>query len=119
MEQERHKSLYYEDGDMVVSAISRTRHNVTKLFRVDKVFLARHSAIFRGMLSLDQAFADIDVNEKYDGVPKVHLTDDAEDVEGLLAAIYDIRFVIDHLYPGIHRLTLLNPLMIGLCLWKG
>ena len=85
-EERRHPSLYLEDGDIVISATSKAR-TYTEFYRVDKVFFARHSPVFRDMLSLGDG--DSACNEQYDGAPKVHLLDDAEDVAGLVGAIYN------------------------------
>ena len=86
LEQRRHPTLYFPDGDFVISATSRDK-TYTEFYRVDKVFFARHSPVFRDMLSLGDG--DSACNEQYDGAPKVHLLDDAEDVVGLVGAIYN------------------------------
>ncbi|KAI0697577.1 hypothetical protein BC835DRAFT_1337785 [Cytidiella melzeri] len=85
LEEQRHPSLYHPDGDMVISATSRTKSYI-QLYRVDRRFLARHSLVFKDLLSLGEG-SD---NEEYDGAPKVHLHDVAEDVAGLLGALYNM-----------------------------
>lgn len=80
----RHSSLYLEDGDVVLAAAQSP--TVTILFRVDKVYLARNSPVFRSMFSLPDSPS---VNEIYDGAPRVQLTDDPNDLARLLAALYD------------------------------
>ncbi|KAI0094329.1 hypothetical protein BDY19DRAFT_860944, partial [Irpex rosettiformis] len=79
-------TLYFEDGDIAISATSKGKDYI-EFYRVDKVFLARHSPIFKDMLSLGENDPH---NEQYHGVPKVHLLDDAEDVSGLIGALYNM-----------------------------
>ena len=80
----RHESLYLPDGDVVLAAPQSP--TTTVLFRVDKIYLSRNSPAFRSMFSLPSVPC---VNELYDGVPKVQLPDDADDLARLLAALYD------------------------------
>ncbi|KAI0697579.1 hypothetical protein BC835DRAFT_755422 [Cytidiella melzeri] len=84
LKEERHPSLYFADGDIVISATSKTKTYI-QFYRVDRIFLARRSPVFKDMLSLGEGA----VNEQYDGAPKVHFPDDAEDVAGLLAGLYN------------------------------
>ena len=84
-EERRHPSLYLEDGDIVISATSKAR-TYTEFYRVDKVFLGRHSPIFNDMFLVGGSGA---YDEQYDGIPRVHLTDDAEDLAGFLSALYN------------------------------
>ena len=80
---ERDPLLYLEDGDFVITA-TRATDTVVQVFRVDKVFLTRQSGIFREVLSLPAGDTD-----KYEGVPRMHLPDDAANVRGLIQAMYD------------------------------
>ena len=84
MTEVRHSTLYLADGDVVLAAPRSA--TVTVLFRVDKVYLARNSPVFRSMFTLP---SDPGINEMYDGVPRVQLVDDADDLARLLAALYD------------------------------
>ena len=77
-------ALYYEDGDVVLSANDKDGNTV--LFRVDKLFLKRHSPIFADLFALP---AGPEKREEYDGVPIVHLPDCSEDVAVMLKAIYN------------------------------
>ena len=77
--------MYFPDGDFVISATSRGKTFI-QLYRVDKVFLARHSPVFKDMLFLGDGDSH---NEQYDGAPKVHFLDDAEDVADLIGAMYN------------------------------
>ncbi len=93
IEERRHPSLYFADGDIVISATSKEK-TYTEFYRVDKVFLARHSAIFKDMFSIGSAEggsvdSNAEVQQYYDGVPRVHLYDDAEDVAGFIGALYN------------------------------
>lgn len=87
----RHEPLYFSDGDIVLSAPCDDESTYTWLFRIDRIFLARHSPVFRDMLSLPVAS---DTNEKYDGAPRVRLTDNAWHLAQLLAAIYNPAYVL-------------------------
>ena len=84
---QRHQSLYFDDGDIVLAAHTKRQPASTVLFRVDKIFLARNSPIFRDMLSFSPGQGPQDT---YDGVPRVEFTDEAEDLQGLLGAIYNV-----------------------------
>ena len=79
----RHDTLYFEDGDIVLSAKDGTDGRV--VFRVDKVILSRHSQVFADMFRLPCAPG---VNEEYEGAPLVALDDPGDAVEELLGFIY-------------------------------
>ncbi len=85
MTEVRHSTLYLPDGDVVLAAM-RPATVTTVLFRVDKIYLARNSPVFRSMFTLPSYPG---INEMYDGVPRVQLADDADDLARLLAALYD------------------------------
>ena len=85
---QRVESLYLEDGDIALSAPSSATPGTSLVFRIDKIFLRRRSAIFRDMLSFSPGNGPNDV---YDGVPLVRLADDGEDMARLLGGIYDIE----------------------------
>lgn len=82
--EERHPSLYLSDGDIVISAPKPNDPSTLVLFRLEMLSLRYHSPIFKDMLSLPGSAA---TNEQYDGVPRVRLTDDAEDLAGLFKAM--------------------------------
>ncbi|GJE93505.1 hypothetical protein PsYK624_096640 [Phanerochaete sordida] len=84
-EERRHPRLYKATGDLVISAISE---DVTHIFRVHAVVIAEHSPVFSGMLSLPVEDA---AAQKYDGVPIVHLPDNAKDVGALLEYLYTLE----------------------------
>ncbi len=84
----RHKTLYLEDGDIVLTAPYGQRRLV---FRVDKIFLARHSPIFKDMLAFSPGGDSADM---YEGVPRVDLTDRAQDLAVLLGGMYNMTYVV-------------------------
>ena len=81
-----HDRLYFEDGNLVIRSSEDVERKAT-LFRVHKGVLALNSSVFAGMFTLPDAGRD--VQESYDGVPLVKLTDSAKDLEGLLSVLYD------------------------------
>ena len=80
----RHPTLYKASGDFVISAADGA---ATHLFRVHALILAEHSPIFAGMLTLPTTA------DTYDGVPAVHLPDNAKDVAVLLEVFYTPVYV--------------------------
>ncbi len=84
---ERHSTLYFSDGDVVLAA--STSNGTTpgsQVFRVHKFLLKHHSPTFANMF-LD---ADAASGESYDGVPMVKLQGDkAEDLALLLNYLYN------------------------------
>jgi hypothetical protein len=80
----RDSALYYEDGDIVLSA--KDDAETTHLFRIDKIFLKRHSPVFTDMLSNSP---ESELREEYDGVPVVQLSDAFVDVAAMLRTLYD------------------------------
>ena len=80
----RHPSLYFEDGDLVISATQQDDAPV--LFRVHAAILGRFSPVFRDMMSFPEGVTG---RELYDGVPIVHLSDDAKDVADFFEALYN------------------------------
>lgn len=87
---QRHKSLYFDDGDIVLAAPTKGYPDRRTMFRVDKIYLARNSPIFRDMLSFSPGQ---EPHDTYDCVPRVDLADEAEDLQGLLGAMYNAAYV--------------------------
>ncbi|EKM54133.1 uncharacterized protein PHACADRAFT_145778 [Phanerochaete carnosa HHB-10118-sp] len=82
----RHAELYYPDGDIVLSAKLETATPLTLVvFRVDKLFLSRHSEVFRGMF---EVVSGEKAQESYDGVPVLCMPDRGEDLAMLIEVIY-------------------------------
>ena len=90
---ERHPTLYFSDGDVVIAASTdgatrdpESATPVSQVFRVHKFLLKHHSPTFANMF-LD---ADAASGESYDGVPMVELQGDkAEDLALLLNYLYN------------------------------
>ena len=83
---ERHPTLYFSDGDVVLAASADGPPPGSQLFRVHKFLLKHHSPTFANMF-LD---ADAETGESYDGVPMVQLQGDkAEDIALLLNYLYN------------------------------
>ncbi|KAI1784925.1 hypothetical protein LXA43DRAFT_1040201 [Ganoderma leucocontextum] len=84
---EPHPTLYFPNGDVVLSAlIDSEAPPTTRLFRVHKFLLMHHSATFANMF----ADAKPGSGESYDGVPMVELQGDkAEDLALLLNYLYN------------------------------
>ncbi|PSR71218.1 hypothetical protein PHLCEN_2v12872 [Hermanssonia centrifuga] len=96
----RHPSLYFEDGDIVISVAASAES--VQLFRVHHIFLANSSPVFRDMLSLPagtEKESSAHVNEQYDGVPLVHCQDDPDDFAELLHVLYDPSMLYTMLEP--------------------
>ena len=75
----RHPDLWMDDGSIVIQAENSQ-------FRIHRTTLSRHSPVFRDMFSIPQP---TDSDDTVDGCPIVRLSDSAEDVTHLLAALYD------------------------------
>ena len=77
METTRSSSLYFENGDTVLSA--KASSTSRRLFRAHWVFLCQNSEIFRDMFHVATESRNI---ETYDGVPLVSMLkdDNAEDL---------------------------------------
>jgi hypothetical protein len=84
-DESRDEDLYFEDGSVVISANNVDGDLV--YFKVHKSVLAKQSTVFKDMFSLPSP-SDIDT---YDGLPLVHVHDDAKDFKQFLQAIYDPR----------------------------
>lgn len=91
---EKHATLYLEDGDIVLSVDRNARESEPPnrlLFRVDKIFLSRHSKVFADMFSLP---ALPNGHELFEEVPIVRLVgDESEGVEDLLKLLYNPAYV--------------------------
>lgn len=85
---ERHPSLYFDDGDVVLSAPISTHMDGGRIdvqyFRIHKFTMRHHSAIFRDMFALPTPASQ----QSYDGIPLIAMTDSAEDLAVLLKLLY-------------------------------
>ena len=90
--------LSFEDGNLAISAKDRTNGNLV-FFRVHKSILGKHSPVFRDMYSVPPP-QDVD---QHNGVPLVHVHDDADDLRHFLKAIYDPRQMSFSSFPWADR----------------
>ncbi|KIP05782.1 hypothetical protein PHLGIDRAFT_44007, partial [Phlebiopsis gigantea 11061_1 CR5-6] len=90
---QRHPTLYFAHGDLVLSADKGTTR---VMFCVNKSTLAHYSPVFADMFGLP---SKQDVNETYEGVPVVHLHDEYEDLETFLSALYSFGLSTKRLDP--------------------
>ena len=79
----RDEDLYFSDGSVVLVAKDADENFV--YFRVHKSVLAKNSLVFEDMLTMPTPANQ----DSYDGLPLVHLHDDAEDLKEFLAMLYD------------------------------
>ena len=89
-EVKQHPSRWVSDGNIILSALSTPggdEERFVQLFRIHKSVLAKHSPVFEDMLSL----ATVEGAEQIlcDGIEKVDMPDEAEDVECLLSILYE------------------------------
>ena len=87
-QEERHPTLWLEDGNVVLSAKSPNDNTRTLLFRVHRSVLARQSKVFADMFELPPSDS-VDLQGLYEGVPRIDLHDSAEDLEEMLKVLYD------------------------------
>ncbi|TDL14656.1 hypothetical protein BD410DRAFT_180950 [Rickenella mellea] len=80
-----HESLYFPDGDVVLSA--KNDDGSKLFFRVHKFILSLHSPVFKDMFSLPTPREDS--VQRYDGVSQVvEMSDRPDDLASLLLALY-------------------------------
>ena len=79
------KEFYFPDGNIILSA--RVKDGTLVYFRVHKSVLSLHSPIFADMFAMPPP----SVMDTYDGLPLVHLQDDADDLKAFLQALYGGR----------------------------
>ncbi|OCH96197.1 hypothetical protein OBBRIDRAFT_787655 [Obba rivulosa] len=85
-----HPTLYYDDGNVVLSATSSSGHR--SFFRVHRSVLCRHSSVLAEMFTIPPLTIDgrpDALAETYDGVLHVQMPDRAEDLASYLGALYD------------------------------
>ena len=79
----RNEDLYFPDGSVVLSA--KDADDDLVYFRVHKSVLAKNSLVFEDMLTMPTPANQ----DSYDGLPLVHLHDNAKDLKEFLAMLYD------------------------------
>ena len=95
----RSSRLYFPTGDIVLCAAStcsipgfKDERREEHYFRVDTVFLSRHSPVFADMLTFPPVADGV---EMYDGAPLVRLVgDDASAVRDMLDFMYNPASVL-------------------------
>ena len=115
---EKHSTFWFEDGSIIVSAVSNKRPLVTILFKVHKSILSMHSIVLNDMFTVsddseerkqsdeDTVFDDSErqnqsgedgtklpvsestIQQVYEGVPVVEVQDNAEDWVTILKTMY-------------------------------
>lgn len=86
---ERHKTLYFNDGNVVLLALRPDQPAL--LFRVHKSVLSSHSLVFSNMFDVFDSSgmtSNPTDDHSYDGVPLIHMPDDANHLESVLKILY-------------------------------
>ncbi|KAI0828965.1 hypothetical protein BC628DRAFT_1417344 [Trametes gibbosa] len=87
---ERHPTLYYDDGTVVLSAL--THEGTRQHFKVHRSVLCRHSPVIADMFAIPPLLATGSrtcIAEAYDGVVHVQMPDSAEELISFLTMFYD------------------------------
>ena len=86
-----HPTLYFDDGNVVLSALSKTEEG-RKYFRVHRSVLCRHSPVLADLFELPPLRENgptHDIKEVYQGALHVAMPDTVEDLESFLNVLYD------------------------------
>lgn len=83
----RSLDFYFNDGTIVLRTFTK-QNNSYKLFRVHQSLLSLHCTAFRDMFGVGDAVHFDSASEKCDGVPVVHLHDEADALEDFLRAVH-------------------------------
>ena len=91
----RDEDLYFDDGSVVLSANDSDGNTI--YFRVHMSVLRKNSPVFRDMFSMPTPVAI----DQYDGVPLVHVHDDAKEMKEFLQVLYDPWYALylDFVFP--------------------
>ena len=84
----KHPTLYFDNGDIIIICPFREKDKGYQHFRVDKIFLSRHSPIFATTFSLPTG-PGRSQEDFMEGASVIRVPDDAEDMEGFLKAMYE------------------------------
>lgn len=90
-----HPELYFEDGNVVLSACARD--GVRRYYRVHRSILCIHSPVMADMFKippLRDSGPGHEIVETYDGVLHIQMPDTAEDIESFLQVLYDPQYVL-------------------------
>lgn len=107
---EKHPGIYFPDGNIILAVNyatappslyspylpstidpSRTQSDTIILFRVYKGLLLKYSPVFEGLFSLPCTSTQPDgkdINETYEGVPLIVMSDSKEELESILSFIF-------------------------------
>lgn len=94
LEQRHHPTLYFDDGNVVLSAV--TRDGIRLYFRVHRSILCAHSPVLADMFDIPPLREDPpgqEIAETYDGVLHIQMPDNADDTESFLRVLYDPLYV--------------------------
>lgn len=92
---QHHPTLYYEDGNVVLSAFDGTLSS-RRYFRVHRSILCRYSPVLADMFSLPPLRKEGPghaIAEMYDGALHIQMPDSAADIESMLNVLYDPLYV--------------------------
>ena len=84
------ETYWFEDGNIVLKASGATSGET--LYRVHSSIFARHSEVFKDMLSIPQPSKKAEA-EMIDGCPIISLTDAKYDIENMISIFYDNKWV--------------------------
>lgn len=84
----KYPGLYFEDGDITLSAY--TAHGELRVFLVHKRMLSDHSPVFSDIFNRPAAVHqdDIDGIQAVDDVQSLQVTDSVEDLAAMLRCLY-------------------------------
>lgn len=87
---ERHPTLYYDDGTVVLSGL--TQGGSRQYFKVHKSVLCQHSPLIADVFAIPPLLApgsETCIAETYDGVVHIQMPDTAEELVSFLTMFYD------------------------------
>ena len=82
-----HPSLYFPDGDIILSVLNKGQPT---LLRLHRVMLSHFSVTFKDILAIP---SDPQVNEMYEGVPVIVMHDPYEDFTRMINVLYTPEYV--------------------------
>lgn len=82
--------IWMSDGNIIIATVDFSDdERPTYVLKCHKSLLARHSQVFEDLFHIAQPSVD----DEYEGIPLVTLSDSYKDVKGLLRMLYDFRSV--------------------------
>ncbi|KAJ7187972.1 hypothetical protein C8R46DRAFT_1241492 [Mycena filopes] len=104
---EHDRDLYFQDGNLVLSA--NTSEGCTVYLRLHRGILERHSAVFADMLAMPSPPS----LERYDGVPLVVMPDEAKALREFITLLYDPLCISSILEGENFTLRMLGPTQLA------